>query len=303
MIGVDAVDRYRRDGFLVVPDVIDGPTLDRLRAVTDHLAASARGLAANDDVFDLEDSHTPDQPRVRRIKRPFLVHPVYDEVARHPAVLDIVTKLIGPNVRLQSGILNFKSPEHGAPVEWHQDWVFYPHTNDDLLAAGIFLDDVTEENGPVLFFPGSHRGPVFDHHAEGRFAGALKLGSTGLDPRMAVPALGPAGAVSFHHCRVVHGSALNGSRHPRRVLYSEYNAADAFPILGLGRQYGTDPATDYDIFNSRVVAGRPTNWPRLEKVPVQLPLPRALNTGSIYENQKAADTRFFSTYVPGRGNA
>jgi phytanoyl-CoA hydroxylase len=42
-----------------------------------------------------------------------------------------------------------KSAGYGAPVEWHQDWAFYPHTNDDLAAVGIMLDDCDLENGPI----------------------------------------------------------------------------------------------------------------------------------------------------------
>jgi hypothetical protein len=38
---------------------------------------------------------------------------------------------------------------YGSPVEWHQDWAFYPHTNDDVLATGIYLDDCDLDNGPA----------------------------------------------------------------------------------------------------------------------------------------------------------
>ena len=47
-----------------------------------------------------------------------------------------------------------KSAGYGSPVEWHQDWAFYPHTNDDVLATGIYLDDCDMDNGPLLVHPG-----------------------------------------------------------------------------------------------------------------------------------------------------
>ena len=49
------------------------------------------------------------------------------------------------------GKLNFKLPnkKKGSEVGWHQDWAFYPHTNDDLVTVGIYLDDCTEKNGPL----------------------------------------------------------------------------------------------------------------------------------------------------------
>jgi hypothetical protein len=48
------------------------------------------------------------------------------------------------------GKLNMKSAGFAAPVEWRQDWVFHPHTNDDLAAVGIMLDDCDEDTGPML---------------------------------------------------------------------------------------------------------------------------------------------------------
>ena len=68
-----------------------------------------------------------------------------------------------------------KSAEYGSPVEWHQDWAFYPHTNQDVLAVGILLDDMDPDNGPVLVLPGSHKGPVYDHHSFGAFCGAIDI--------------------------------------------------------------------------------------------------------------------------------
>ena len=48
---------------------------------------------------------------------------------------------MGQPVRFDTGKLNMKSAGYGAPIEWHQDWAFYPHTNDDLAAVGIMIDD------------------------------------------------------------------------------------------------------------------------------------------------------------------
>ena len=295
MISDKQVEDYRENGFVVVEKVLPADLLAEVRHTTDEIVACAQGLASHDEVYDLEDSHTPEAPRVRRIKRPHNVHPLYRELAGNRRVLAIVTKLLGPNVRHQGGILNMKSPGFGAPIEWHQDWVFYPHTNDDLLVAGLFLDDVTPENGAVLFVPGSHRGPLYDHHAEGRFCGAIGPEEGDFDTT-AVPALGRAGDMSVHHCRVVHASALNRSARPRRVLYYEFNAADAWPILGLARHYSDDPAVAYEVYNSRIVAGEPTDWPRMENVPVQVPYPEPLRGGSIYETQSSVKRRKFEVY-------
>ncbi len=285
----DQVTFYRDQGYILVENLLDPSTLDALRSETDAIVEAARGVDQNDAVYDLEDSHTPEIPRVRRIKAPRLHFPFFKTLSGYQPILDVLRQLIGPDVRYQGDKLNMKSAEYGAPVEWHQDWAFYPHTNDDLLAAGIFLDDCDASNGPLLMIPGSHKGPTYDHHADGAFCGALDPGSSGIDFDTAAQVTGPAGSVSFHHARIVHGSGLNTSGANRRLLLYQYAAADAWPLSGLG-------ARSLDEFDSLLVMGNGTTSPRLTDVPVRMPLPPAIHSGSIYENQKATGRHFFQTY-------
>ncbi len=135
-------------------------------------------------------------------------------------VLAPVRDLIGPDLRLHTTKLNMKSAGYGAAVEWHQDFAFYPHTNDDVLAVAVIIDDMALENGPLMVFPGTHKGPIHDHHANGVFVGAMDLAASGLTPKDAVALTGPAGSISIHHGRIVHGSALNtlGPRPAAAVL-------------------------------------------------------------------------------------
>ena len=69
--------------------------------------------------------------------------------------------------------LNMKYPEFGSPVEWHQDWAFYPHTNDDLLAVGIVIDDMTVENGALMIIQDRIRAPPWIITKDGAFIGAV----------------------------------------------------------------------------------------------------------------------------------
>ena len=141
MISDELAQAYKRDGVIVVPEVLDQETLGRVRTVLAELVAGAAAVTEHTDVYDLEPGHTPETPRVRRIKAPHKVHPIFDEIVRSPAVISILTKLIGPGLRLHGSKLNMKSAQYGSPVEWHQDWAFYPHTNDDILAIGVLLDE------------------------------------------------------------------------------------------------------------------------------------------------------------------
>jgi phytanoyl-CoA hydroxylase len=64
--------------------------------------------------------------------------------SRNPKIVELLTDLWG-SLRFDTGKLNMKSAGYGAPIEWHQDWAFYPHTNEDLAAVGIMIDDVDME--------------------------------------------------------------------------------------------------------------------------------------------------------------
>jgi phytanoyl-CoA hydroxylase len=278
MLSKADVEQYRKDGYVVAKSVLDKAELATLRGKLQELLEGARGLTGHTDVYDLEPFHKPEDPRVRRIKTPHKFFPLFREFAQNPKVLRILQQLLGPAVRLHGSKINIKAPQGGAAVEWHQDWAFYPHTNDDVLAVGVMLDDCMMENGPLMILPGTHTGPVYDHHFDGYFAGATDPTRYGLDPSKAVALTAPAGSMSFHHARVLHASAQNTSTRSRWLLLYEFTAADAWPLSGV---------SELDEFNGRLLSGEPTLEPRLEKVPVRVPLPPALHQGSIYENQRA----------------
>ena len=227
------VEAYRRDGYLVLEGRVPLDVIAECHAEIDRIRNEARQLTAHTDQIDLEDSHTRDDPRIRRIKLPHKQSQVFDDLMRSDAILAPVRDLIGPNLRLQNSKLNMKSARYGAPVDWHQDWAFYPYTNDDILAVGVFLDDVTEENGPLMVLPW--------HAIAGR---PMTITPAATSPeRCRSPRPGSTrrtrsapwrrqGSISIHHVRTVHGSDLNRSDRDRAVLFYEIAAADAFPIAG-----------------------------------------------------------------------
>jgi hypothetical protein len=104
-----------------------------------------------------------------------------------------------------------------------------------------------------------------------------------------VKVLAPAGSISVHHARAIHGSDINRSGRPRGLLLYEICAADCWPLAGTFA-----PFSDLEEFNSRMICGNPTLEPRLEKVPVRIPLPKPLDPTSIYNAQKGLGSRSFS---------
>src|SRR3989442_7744256 len=227
----EQIAAYHRDGYVAVPGLIDRERVEALRRVTDAFVERSRGLTRSDAVFDLDPRHTAAAPLLRRIKNPADNDPLYRWLAFESPIPDIVTELIGPSLRFHHSKLNLKGSLIGAPVEVHQDAAFYPHSNDDVLAVGLLLDDATAENGAMAVLPGSHRGPIHTHFdAQGRFVGGLRSEDIArLDRSRAVLLTLPAGSVHIHHYRLVHWSAPNTSPRNPRLLINAYSAADSVP--------------------------------------------------------------------------
>src|SRR5256886_17581898 len=108
MISDDQVRAYKRDGVIVVPEVLGTDTLAQLRSVIAELVAGSARTVEHTDVYDLEPGHSAESPRVRRIKTPHKVHALFEEIVRSSAVLDILKKLIGPGLRLHGSKLNIE---------------------------------------------------------------------------------------------------------------------------------------------------------------------------------------------------
>ena len=138
----------------------------------------------------------------------------------------------------------------------------------------------------MLVSPGTHTSEVFNHHGDdGCFAGLVDPDLIKNEIAQAVPCMGRAGSMSFHHVRALHGSALNTSDRSRNLLLYEVAASDAWPLLGV---------KDFDKFNSSLLSGDVVVTPRLTDVPVRMPLPPATRQGSIYETQSAAKKSYFT---------
>ena len=94
---------------------------------------------------------------------------------------------------------------------------------------------------------------------------------------------GMAGSVTFHHIFALHGSAPNKSSMPRTTYCNIYSAMDAWPLLGVldGADWGMRGEVSYELFNKTLLRGEPCVHPRLETVPVTLPLPLDRNNVTV----------------------
>ena len=284
MLSQQQLDQFQRDGIVLVENVADAATLDEMRVALAELVDESRAVTRHNAIYDLERDHSAVHPRLRRIKHPHKRRAVFHDFPRRAPLLGILKQLLGPDVRMHSSKLNLKAEDGGASLEWHQDWAFHPHTNRSLITVGLLMEDCRMEHGPMLVIPGTNNGPVHDHNANGRFCGAIDPDRAPLDYEKAVACVGKAGTLTLHHAFSVHGSAANTSNQPRPLLLYEFMSADNWPLMGV---------PDLADFDSRMVCGQTTYNPRLEAVPVRLPLPAATNLGSIYENQTELPRHFF----------
>lgn len=182
---------------------------------------------------------------------------------------------MGPSFRyIPQDKLNVKPAGHGAPIRWHQDWAFFPHTNDSVLTACVLLHSASRDNGCLQVIAGSHKGPTLSHFSEeeNRFANSITDKDFKVENVRYLEA--PAGSVTIHNARTIHGSARNVSDKPRSALCFIYNAMDAWPLLGVGdERFLNIGAMDFDAFDRTRLRGNRCVRPRLKDVPVILPVP------------------------------
>ena len=255
---------YFENGYLLLESIVSDEWVERMRAVTDEWVDRSRALSVSDAVFDLEPGHCADAPRLRRLSSPVVVDERYWAFTSESILGDIVADLVGPDVKFHHSKLNFKWAQGGEEVRWHQDIQFWPHTNYSPLTVGTYLHDVGPEQGPLGVIPGSHRGELFDEYNDrDQWVGCISdadLERVDLD--RATYLTGPAGSVTIHNCRTIHGSKPNTADVGRPLLLNTFSSADAFPYTfnPLGSPYA-----------GVCVRGKPARYARHDPRPCQIP--------------------------------
>ena len=244
---------YFENGYLLVESFIEQEWLDRLRAAIDAQVERSRAVTASDAVFDLEPSHSAESPRLRRVSSPCDEDPAFWNYLIQSRLGDLLEDVLGPDVKFYQAKLNFKWAKGGAEVKWHQDVPFFPHSNDAVLTCGTYLYDCGPEQGPLGVIPGSHKGEIFDHYnSEGTWTGDIQADDLGkIDLGKAVYLEGPAGSVTLHNYRTVHGSRPNNSDIGRPLLLNVASAADAMP-------YTFNPLRSRH--EQQIIRGKPAKW-------------------------------------------
>ncbi len=274
---------YFENGYLLLEKAINDEWLDKLRATVDELVEETRSLTQSDKKWDLEPDHRHDAPRLRRLSSPNDHHPMFWEYASGLPMIEIVADLVGPDVKFHHSKLNFKWAKGGEEVKWHQDIQFWPHTNYSPLTVGTYLYDCDDTQGPLGIISGSHAGDLYNQYdANGKWTGCLSdADSSSLDAEKAVYLPGPAGSLTIHNCRTIHGSKPNRSSAGRPLLLNVYSSADAIP-------YTHNPL--FSKYDQTIVRGERARWAHHDPRPCLMPPDWGGNYSSIFALQQGEQT-------------
>jgi ectoine hydroxylase len=215
----EQLDRFERDGFLFFPNLF---TPEEIRTLMDAVP----GLYAQ---------HRPENVREKgsnAVRTNFAAHlysAPFARLARHPRMVEPVKQMFGEDVYMHQFKINGKMAFDGDVWQWHQDYGTWK--NDDLMPepramnVAIFLGDVNEFNGPLMFIPGSHKLGVLDaQHDTATTSYPLWTINHDTIRKLVerggiVAPKGPAGSMILFHSCLVHASTSNLSPWDRISVY------------------------------------------------------------------------------------
>ena len=276
---------FWRDGYLVAPNAVTPAQLTALNAALAGWIEDSRAHTApfgpptvdGRPRFDMGAEHRADAPALRRVNNPAEVSDAYLEVMRDAPMVDMVADLIGPNVKYHHCKLNIKLPGAATRVHYHQDFMYTPHSNDDVVTALLMLEDVDDANGCLMVAPGSHRGALDSLFQDGKFTGMVAADRAEELQAMQIPATGKAGSVCLMHTRLQHGSEPNSSARARPLYICVYSAGDAIPLA-------RNPMPSR--FEGAIVRGQDPGTARM--MPLQVELPKQPKSASFFTVQGQA---------------
>ena len=218
-------ERYRRDGFFTVEKLLAAGELQTIRERMEDVAHERIPYPKSDLEYEPGLNGAWDASRLRKINRCAEQDEVFRAHAANERILELVTSLIGPDVKL-FGSQCFMKPPGGVEKPYHQDSAYFTIDPPEIVTCWTALDKVTVENGCLWVIPGSHQGPLRDHQP-------WQLGDRidkqvpddQLDRTKEVAVELSAGSCSFHHSMLLHRSGPNQTQHPRRGLAVHYMSA------------------------------------------------------------------------------
>lgn len=233
----DALSRYARDGFLVLPALLDSAEVARLQEEMTTLLERFAGSRGDAVIRE------PGSDAVRSIFALPAVSDVFARLAAHPKLLGFAEHVLDSPAYLHQSRLNYKPGLAGKEFYWHSDFETW-HVEDGMpamraLSCSVLLTENTEFNGPLFVIPGSHTTYVGCVGAtpENNYKSSLMQQTVGTPAPESLSLLtdqagglasvkGPPGTVLFFDSNLLHGSAGNISPYPRANVFMVYNSVE-----------------------------------------------------------------------------
>jgi ectoine hydroxylase len=213
------IDTFERDGYLFFPGLFRPEEVKVLLDEVPALYAQRRPENVRERTGDV----------VRTNFAAHLYSAPFARLARHPRMIEPVEQLFGEDLYMHQFKINGKQAFDGDVWQWHQDYGTW--RNDDQMPearamnVAIFLDEVNEFNGPLMFIPGSHKLGVLDaEHDTSTTSYPLwvinqKTIKQLVDRGGIVAPKGPPGSMILFHGCLVHASTSNLSPWNRVSVY------------------------------------------------------------------------------------
>ena len=233
MLSSEQIQFYSDNGYLLVSGIFTPEEVEACVQETDAMFAKVQNSGRRLEATwggKWRDSQIPTeaqgQTSVLSIHNMQYHSALFTRMLIHPRLTEAVADLIGPNVQLHHTKLHIKPPENGSPFPLHQDYHYFPHEKDTMIAAVIYLEDATVESGCLCVMPGLHKqGPLPHNHD-----GSHYLSPEAYPIDKATPCPGSAGALLLFSYLTPHGSYLNRTDHPRRVVLFQFRSPTDSPL-------------------------------------------------------------------------
>ena len=226
------VAQYQRDGFYRFGPLLSVEEISELKKRFDNLFAGTkfedpRHARVARELRTTESGEAKDS--IQQLINVYKIDDAFEALIHDPRILDVTESLIGANIQILADQALLKPALHGGALPWHQDNAYFNLTPPDSVTCWIALTDVTEENSPVRFLPGSHKNGLIEHKAgfEGTILREAKVDASG-----AVTVTLPVGGASWHHCDVLHQSQPNRSPRPRPAYAIQFFSASCRSTTG-----------------------------------------------------------------------
>jgi len=279
IVSQELIDKFRRDGFVVVDGLLTEAELDKFGAAVDR-AVKSRGRNDNRTI----DQKSPYEQSFTQCINLWEDNPEVLPLTFHPKVSEAAWLLSGaPALRLWHDQALYKAPG-GRYTEPHQDQPYWPMDEPVTLTAWVPFDGSTHRSGCMGYVPGSHRVGlkkyinIFTADEREKILEDSKI--AGVPP---VYVEVPRGSVAFHHGLTVHMAKTNNSDRIRRVHTMIYFRDGATRSTG-----AVHPSVDRPgIEIGRTIDSdlTPIVWPRVAgdlPAPPKMPLTPILKSLNVY---------------------